>query len=252
MPTCEPPKLEWAEDGSLVITKDRPSPVDVSRLLGGVWLPIFAGINIVAIAIPVGLARPWIGAVLAILGVAFPPLPARAAWRRSQHIEFAAWRLDDAGIEYLPVGGDRRRLAWDEVCRVRWGRAGGFRLVGPGDEAIGMPQDGIADADWRKVRDRVEAALSPRFDLAIDHHPGKFRLGRILLITLVLAMGGVGLAWALPHLTIFQLNLIVAALAAIFVSGWIAIFARISAMERRDRPEWRYPRSERVNEDTRV
>lgn len=121
-------------------------------------------------------------------------------------------------------------------------------MVGPLDEAIGVPPVGISDIDWKKLRDRVEVALSPRFDLAIRTDPAKFRLGWILIIALVLALGSAGLVRALPHLSIPQLNGIIAALAAISISGLIAAYARILALERLHRPAWRHPRPERVSE----
>jgi hypothetical protein len=79
------------------------------------------------------------------------------------------WIVDERGIEFVPPFPRLRRrryVRWDRLERVRWTYKGAELDAGAnGRMQIGWNQ--LRRRDGELLRERVEAALSPRFDLSL-------------------------------------------------------------------------------------
>ena len=171
MPRFGPRTLEIEPGGVLIIRKDRPDRSDLGRVglvgLGMACLVVLLAVALASPLAPTSRVR-WSGTQVGLLGgamaliLASAPAAIRATYRRSV---LGRWRIDAEGVEYRGEDGDHRSLAWGDVVRAGW-YAATVRLVGR-DTRITLQPEGIPAGDWRQVRDRVEAALTPRFDLTV-------------------------------------------------------------------------------------
>ena len=243
MPIPTPP-LQTEADGTLVNCKDRPSGHDlamISLIVNGAIL--FGG---VFCFLPFSSAyQPaWAGTLVAIgLGITILAVGLTAAIRYYRRINLGQWWINSVGVEFASAQGDDHRLAWREIDRVWWGTEA-WRIVGP-HSSLFLRRDLLPEADWQAVRDRVEAELSPRFDLPPCPRLPESSLLRpatILLPTVPLGLLFLGYSLVAPALSPFEAGLGRGgmALLAVGVISWVVVQSHRDAGPRPT--AWRSPR----------
>ncbi len=246
----QPLRLEREEGDVLVIHKDRPSTAEDR---GNCLLVLL--LTCAAAMIPFGAGWGWdpspsatfrwnraiIGGEVLVLAVA-----SIAVWVTYRRSVLGRWRIGGDRVEFLGRNGDRRSLARDEVDRV--GMYGPMvRLVGRQGH-ISLDAGGIPEADRQQVRDRVEAILSPRFDLTgpqgVDP---EFKLLRVLAAALPIALITLAMFWVMIQGDTPR-SLIAFAVWAIAFAGFpIAMMIRIGRDS--NRRIWRTPRPTSIVEN---
>ena len=240
------PTLETTADGALVIRRE-----------GLTYLACFE-LGFLVVALPAVLAYllvgPWMmgwafqGLVLGTvfqtsLGLLLLLMFAYGAWDSYPHLACGVWRLDAAGATFRSEGGLDHQVAWAEVERVWWTRRW-IRLVGPRDQVLLEVHNTVKPA-WQVLPARVEAALSPRFDLTFRETPrGEFRLARVAPVLVLIGLAAWGFVRLTPFLTDHQFGELVLGLLMVSFYGKLALFCWLGTVRaNRLNPFWRLPRS---------
>ena len=151
------------------------------------------------------------------------------------------WTVDGQGIEFRPRRGPERRLEWKDVRWVKW-RQGHFALLADG-RRLSLERGLIAEAEWERVRGRVESILSGRFDLTVKPSPAQ-ELNWLRVLALSVPSGLLsGLLLYTAASSPRLLPTAFGALCVIMMGSVLFCFALLYRESERHNPTWRAAKS---------
>lgn len=133
--------------------------------------------------------------VLIAINMLFPMIGLAEAWRA----RWGTWVLDDQGLEFHPCSGPPRRLSWNDVVLILWGR--GRAVFRGASTRIAIPWCHLSSHEVAVAKGIIERKLHDAFDLSdyfqLHNHvdslksiSGIVRMSIISMVTALIWVGG--------------------------------------------------------------